>query len=292
MNRPSGTPSSLPDRIRRGFEAFTEAEARVAHALLGDYPTAGLDTVAGLARRAGTSGPTILRFVGRLGFSGFGDFQNAIKAEIQVRLQGPLARYDESGSIAAKGGGDTFRRVADALRHNIDATERDLSRDELARIVDRLADPTRNVLCLGGRFSSMIASYLHHYLRQLRPGVRTIRDGSAAWADYLLDVRKGDVLVVFDFRRYQRDVLRFAEGAAEQQAEIVLITDPWYSPISALADFVLPCPVSVPSAFDSGIGGLAIVELVTAGVVEALGTRSHERMTTLERLRAPFGSGA
>ena len=103
----------------------------------------------------------------------------------------------------------------------------------------------------------MIASYLHHYLRELRSGVRLVRDSNAAWADYLLDVRKGDVVVVFDFRRYQRDVLEFARGAAAQGAEVILVTDIWYSPIAAIADFVVACPVSIPSAFDSGVTGLA-----------------------------------
>lgn len=280
--------ASLPERIRRGFAGYTDAEQRVAHALLGEYPTAGLDTVAGLARRAGTSGPTILRFVARLGFASYASFQDAIKSEIQVRLQGPLSRYDESARRADGEDGDVYRRVADALRHCIDVIERDFPREDLARIVERLSDTERKVFCLGGRFSSMIAAYLHQYLRELRPGVRTIRGGNAAWADYLVDIGEGDVLVVFDFRRYQRDVLHFAKGAAGQGAEIVLVTDIWYSPISAFADVVVPCPVSIPSAFDSGIGGLAVAELVTAGVVERLGTRSRDRMTRLERLRAPF----
>ncbi len=282
-------PASLQDKVRRELADFTDAERRVALALLGEYPMAGLETVARFARRAGTSGPTILRFVARLGFDSYAVFQDALRAEIQMRLQGPLSRYDARPAVDATVGPD--ERVAQTLCQNIAEAARDL-RPDLPRIVARLADPARDILCIGGRFSWMIASYLHHYLRELRPGVRLVRDSSAAWADYLLDVRPGDIVVVFDFRRYQRDVLDFAHGAAAQKAEIILVTDIWYSPIAAFADHVVVCPVEIPSAFDSGLTGLAMVEIITAAVVDALGARSKDRIATLETLRKPFNLGS
>ena len=276
---------SIQDQVRRELAEFTDAESRVARALLGEYPMAGLETVARLARRAETSGPTILRFVARLGFDNYAAFQDAIRSEIQARLQSPLVRYDSIATKSAEA--DTSDRVAQALRQNIEIAAQDLRKD-IGRITALLTDLDRTVLCLGGRFSGMIAAYLHQYMRELRPGVRLVRDGPAAWADYLLDVREGDILVVFDFRRYQRDVLEFARSAAAQKAVIVLVTDIWYSPIAAISDVVVACPVSIPSAFDSGVTGLAMVELMTAGVVEALGSRSKARIATLEALRKPF----
>lgn len=290
-HRPTDEPAkSLQDHVRRGLTDFTEAERRVAHTLLEDYPMVGLETVAKFARRARTSGPTILRFVSRLGFDSYAEFQEALRVEIQARLQGPLSRY--GSRTDAGNGSDLCQRVAHALGRNIETAERDLPRKDFVRAVDLLSDANRNVLCIGGRFSWMVASYFHHYLRELRPGVRMIRDSSATWADYLLDVRAGDVFVVFDFRRYQHDVLELARGAAAQKAEIILITDIWYSPIAAISQVVIPCPVSIPSAFDSGVTGLAMAEILTAGVVEALDEGARNRISTLERLRKSFNLGS
>ena len=56
-----------------------------------DYPMPGSRRSPASPRRAGTSGPTILRFVHRLGFETYADFQDALRTEIQIRLQGPLA---------------------------------------------------------------------------------------------------------------------------------------------------------------------------------------------------------
>ena len=279
----------LQERVRKGLPGFTEAERRVAHALLGEYPVAGLETVAKFAKRAGTSGPTILRFVGRLGFAGYAEFQDALRDEIHIRLQGPLSRYPSF--LQRDDEADPYRQVLAALRQNIEGAAHNTPREDLDRIVELLCDFERNIFFLGGRFSWMLASYFHHYLRELRPGARVVRDNSAAWADYLLDVRPDDVLIVFDFRRYQRDVLEFTRGAAAQGADILLITDVWHSPIAAFATFVIACPVGTPSAFDSGVSGLAMVEAIVAGVVEKLKDSAKDRIAALERLRKSHNLG-
>jgi DNA-binding MurR/RpiR family transcriptional regulator len=283
VNRPD---APLSERVRRDLQNYTAAERRVAQALLSDYPVAGLETVARFALRAGTSGPTILRFVQRLGLNSYTEFQNRLRGEVQERLQGPLARYP---SLRSWGEGRKVQeRVGSALCRNIERAVRSVSPKEYANITELVCDGRRAVFCLGGRFTQMLAAYFHHCLRELRPGVRLVREGSASWADYLLDVQRHDILVVFDFRRYQRDVLEFASGASAQGAVIVLITDIWNSPIAALATHVVACPVEVPTAFDSAVGGLAMAEVIVAGAVERLGERAKRRIETLEVLRRPF----
>lgn len=282
-------PKSLQEAVRRVLPDLTKAESRIAHTLMGDYPMVGLETVAKFAERAHTSGPTIIRFTRRLGFDSYSAFQTALRREIQDRLQSPLSRLEARPSVESAS--DTRERVARALCRNIESAARDLPPEDFARAVVLLADPARNLFLIGGRFSWMIAAYFHRYLRELRPGGRLIRDSSASWADYLVDVRKGDVLVVFDFRRYQRDILEFAKGAIAQQAVVILVTDIWYSPIASVAQIVIPCPVSIPSTFDSGVTGLAMVEMLIAGVGEALGDKTGERISKLEHLRRSINLG-
>jgi DNA-binding MurR/RpiR family transcriptional regulator len=276
----------LSERVRRDLTNYTAAERRVAQSLLGDYPVAGLETVARFAHRAGTSGPTILRFVNRLGLKSYAEFQNRLRGEVHERLQSPLTRYPSRRSWDE--GGAVQERIGSAQCRNIERAVRSVSPKDYAAITGLVCDQRREIFCLGGRFTQMLAAYFCHCLRELRPGVRLVQESSASWADYLLEVRRGDVLVVFDFRRYQRDVLEFASGAAAQGADIVLITDIWNSPIAAQAAHVIGCPVEMPTAFDSAVGGLAMAEVVVAGAVERLGGRARKRIETLETLRRPF----
>jgi DNA-binding MurR/RpiR family transcriptional regulator len=279
-------PQPISERVRRALRDYTEAEQRVARALLGNYPVAGLETVSRFAERAGTSAPTILRFISRLGFASYAAFQNAMRSEVQKQLQGPLARYPAHNGWGE--GSDVPEQVGLAICENIERAFRGLPRRDYAAITRLLCDPRRAVFCLGGRFSQTLATYFHHLLRELRPGAQLVSEGSAGWADHLLDVKRGDLLVVFDFRRYQRDVLEFADGAASQGAVVILVTDLWRSPIAARAVHVIACPVEAPTAFDSAAAGFVMVELLIASVVECLGEGAKRRIETLENLRRPF----
>jgi DNA-binding MurR/RpiR family transcriptional regulator len=99
-------------------------------------------------------------------------------------------------------------------------------------------------------------------------------------------MRKTDVLVVFDYRRYQPDTIESARIAATRGCSVILFTDPWLSPASAFARQVLVTSVETVGPFDSLVGAMAVVEALVAAVLRRLGARAEARMQSLERLRA------
>ena len=99
-------------------------------------------------------------------------------------------------------------------------------------------------------------------------------------------MRKTDVLVVFDYRRYQPDTIDSAKVAASRGCNVVLFTDQWLSPASAFARQVLVTSVETVGPFDSLVGATAVVEAIVAAVLRRLGPRAEARMQNLERLRA------
>ena len=62
---------SIAEEINRNLDSLTRTERQCARVLLANYPFIGLEKVASFAERAEVSGPTILRLVGKLGFSGY-----------------------------------------------------------------------------------------------------------------------------------------------------------------------------------------------------------------------------
>ena len=83
-----------------------------------------------------------------------------------------------------------------------------------------------------------------------------------------LDVREGDVVVIFDVRRYENSTLKLAELAREREAQIILFTDQWMSPISQLANVTFSNQIAAPSAWDSNITTMLMSEIVIAEVQE------------------------
>ncbi|MBB5752778.1 MurR/RpiR family transcriptional regulator [Prosthecomicrobium pneumaticum] len=276
----SGT-ASVADSLRRALDRMTPNERRAAHRLLADYPLAGLDTTARFGEAAGVSAPTVLRMVAKLGFPSYGAFQDALKAELAARAAPPLTK----GLAGAAAGDDLLAAFTAAAAANLAETMANLPRAEFAAAAHLLADPRRPLHLLGGRFTDPLAEYMAAHLRVLRPQVRRMTGQPEAWRDRLLDVGRRDVLLIFDIRRYSRDLLALAERAAERGASIVLMTDQWLSPISKVAKHVLPAHVVVPSVWDSSAALMAVAEALVAAVVAERGEAARDRLAALERLR-------
>ncbi|WP_347108606.1 MurR/RpiR family transcriptional regulator [Paenarthrobacter sp. S56] len=264
---------------------FSPAERRVARAVMAHYPAAGLETVAKLSERAGTSAPSVLRFASRLGFNGFPEFQQALRDELEARNASPLA--------AMGAGADTQRHHTSAVPGRslpaqfVTGIERTLERlpaNELGSAVSLLADTHRNVTVGGGRFTGLLAKYFVQHLMQLRPKVRDLPDAAVPRADAILRLGKRDVLVLMDYRRYESATLDAAQKAAKSGAKIILLTDRWLSPVASLATVVLPASVDSPSPYDSYVPTMAIIETLIAGVLEELGDEAARRMQSFEAL--------
>ena len=276
--------ATIAEHVRASVVALTAQERKAAQVLLTNYPTAGLAPVAEFAERARVSAPTVLRFVAKLGFLGYPDFQRQLREELEAQLASPLAKP------ARKAGPRSPQRpfidpFAEAAVANLQGTFRHLSEDDFSAIVELICDRRRSVHLLGGRFTDALARYLAAHLSLVRPDVRHVPSGIGVWRDRLLDIRRRDVVFVFDIRRYQEDVIAFARDTVARGAEIVLVTDQWISPISRQAKHVLACRVAAPSRWDSSVVLLAVVEALTAAATDRLGEFARKRIEELERLR-------
>lgn len=277
------TGAHIGELVRQRQADFSPSERKLARVLLATYPIAGLESVARFADRAGVSAPTVTRFITKLGFRGYPEFQEQLRQEVQARLSSPLARYHEANAQEA---GTLVGRALEVSRHNLQATLELLSHRDVDEVVDLLSDIRRRVLVLGGRLSGPLARYLAGQLHLLRPGIALVESERTAAAQQLIDMRRGDVLVVFDYRRYQADTIESARLAATQGGNVVLFTDPWLSPASAFARQVVVTSVETVGPFDSLVGATAVLEAVVAAVLAKLGQRAQSRMQSLEQLSA------
>jgi DNA-binding MurR/RpiR family transcriptional regulator len=156
---------------------------------------------------------------------------------------------------------------------------------EFEGVAALLGDAKRPIHCLGGRFTDAIAQYLAAHLRILRPGVHHLDGQPGNWRDGLLDIGRRDVVVFFDIRRYQDDLLVHAKAVRERGGTVVLVTDQWLSPIAQIATHVLPARIAVPSPWDSSAALMAIAEALIAAVTTRDWTKVKTRIGALETLR-------
>jgi DNA-binding MurR/RpiR family transcriptional regulator len=271
---------TIAEDVRDRLDEMSPSERRVARALFAAYPTAGLESLPQLAESANVTGPTVLRFVRKVGYDGYPDFQRDLRREVQERMEGLLSL---SETTAMSVDGESRRRSMDAFTHALQQTLAAPSLGpELNRVVALLADPKRHTWFVGGRFSRLVAEYLCLLLRMFRPGCSMIGEAPTNRATAALDVRRGDVLVLFDYRRYQPDTVAVGRLAADRGAVVVVVTDPWLSPAVEYARHVLISSSDSPSPIDSMLSGFALAEVIGADVLTALGEAGRDRVAGVE----------
>jgi DNA-binding MurR/RpiR family transcriptional regulator len=273
----------IRDILTRKDLILTPSETKIAQVLLDEYPTSGLGTAKSLAKRAGVSDPTVIRLVTKIGFDGFAAFQRRLLEEVEAGLRSPLMMM-EAKRPAAKGRSVAevyMRSVAEAVEAGADTT--------LPRLYDRAVETIMNakgrVLVLGGRFSRFVSGMLAAHLAQFRSNVVSLEALSAETFDMLLDLDERDTLIVFDYRRYQLDVIRFAEQAADRGVSLILFTDPYRSPIASRAKVVIVGPTEVGSPYDSLAPPVAQIEALVAHIVADDSRANRSRAVRLEQIR-------
>ncbi len=277
------TDLSIAETIRQGLGRLTPTERKPALALLANYPVPGLETVAQFAKRAGVSGPTILRLVAKLGFANYPRFQQALRDELELRLQPPLAKVPRRRG--ARLDPDFVNRYGRAIIANIQRSLGEVPRSEFKGALELLSDRRRRLSLVGGRFTASLALQFYQHLRELRPQVHLVSGQTATWVEHLLDFGHKDVLIVFDIRRYQEDVVRFAQEAAALGADIVLFTDHWLSPVAAVARHVFALRTTMPSSWESFAALSALTEIMVARLQELSWSEAKRRMERLEKFR-------
>src|SRR6516164_5371252 len=74
------------ERSMTHADRLTATERKIAEVLAGEPQTIAFGTVAQVAQRAGTSGPSVVRLAGKLGYDGFAGLQADVQSELARQL--------------------------------------------------------------------------------------------------------------------------------------------------------------------------------------------------------------
>ncbi|MBD3680000.1 MAG: MurR/RpiR family transcriptional regulator [Rhodobacteraceae bacterium] len=275
-------PIPVKDLIHGNATDLTPAERQLAGVLLRDYPMVGLQSITKLAEAAGVSTPTVIRLARKLGFDGFPELQSALRDEAAAQIKQPSG--DSAVAQENENLPQGLRNFAKVAFSNLQDTLERLDGRVFDAIAGYLADGSNQIALLGGRITRSNADYFFNHLQIIRPGVTLLSRSSNVWPQYLLDMGSETVLVIFDIRRYEPDLLRFAELAKKRGARILLFTDQWGSPISKFSDEVVNAAVDVPSSWDSTLGINLVVEALIAEVQSRRMNEAQDRIDELESM--------
>jgi DNA-binding MurR/RpiR family transcriptional regulator len=264
------------DLISDAANRFTPSERRVAEAVMQDPKIVAFGTVAQLAERSGSSGPTVLRFAAKLGFDGFVELQASVQEEIADQLRPATQRIRERPPT------DVLGRTLAADLENVRTTLGEVEPDDFRNAVEILSDRRRRVFVISSEGSGAAGRSLAGQLDLLRDGVFEIGGTPVKVSRDLVRIEPADVVVVFDLRRYERWVLEATARAADTGATLIALTDGRLSPLAERAELTFVVAARGVGPFDSAVGAISLVHALVAAVASRLRRSATTRLDAVE----------
>ncbi|MDD2547785.1 MAG: diaminopropionate ammonia-lyase [Burkholderiaceae bacterium] len=280
MTEPLLLPSDPESRIRHAYGRLSEAERKLADLVLGRGRALLGYSATELAGLAGTSKSTAARFFRSLGYAGYGDFRQAVRAA-QVPPS-PLERMEPPRR--KEGLGEQFKAHLrdDALR--LQEWAETLPDAQMEAALERLSR-ARKVWVVGYRHSHVTAFYAQALLSQVRGDVLTLNDAAGREADLLASASDKDVVLAVDFRRRSLRLPRTLAAARSAGAQVLVLTDAPFSALALQAQVVLRCAASHPQGlFDSYVCAMSVVNFLAAALAQRQRHSTHQRLERIERL--------
>jgi DNA-binding MurR/RpiR family transcriptional regulator len=267
-------------------DGLAPAERLVVQTILDEPARVAFGTVAELAARSGTSGPTVLRVARKLGFDGYRSLQAAAQAELTGGLEPAASRIRRT----AAGHDDPLGRAAVAEVGNVEATLRAVEPAAFATAVRLLADRKRRVLVVAGDAEAGIAATAAAQLAQLRDGVEVLAGAPPAVAARVALAGVADLVLAVDVRRYDAWLVDAVDGLRVAGASVVAVTDGPLSPLAAGAAAWFAVTAEGAGPFDSHVGTLALLHALVAGVADRLRGSAVDRLDRIEAAWSTSGA--
>jgi DNA-binding MurR/RpiR family transcriptional regulator len=191
-----------------------------------------------LAGTCNVSEATVVRFVSQLGYTGYGEFLQALRDYVDTDLT-LLDRADLSDVKGPRA--DRLKRVVFEEMDNIKQFLETVDMEVLNRMVGHLKDAP-HVYVIGSRLSYTFAYYLGWSLTKVRRNVQILKGSDTTSIDWLTIAPPGSLVVIIATSRYPNELIKIGKVVRRHGQTLVTITDSTLCPLNHFAHLALVAP--------------------------------------------------
>jgi len=265
---------------------LSKSQRKIAGYILSNYDKAAFMTAIRLARIAGVSESTVVRFAVELGYNGYPEMRRALQDAIRGKLTS-VQRIRVAKDIM--GSRDILSHVLSSDIEQIRQTLEETDSADFTRAVDAIIS-AKSVYLLGLRSSSFLARFMGFYFNLLSVDSKVISDNPDSEVfEQILRLSKTDVLIAVSFPRYSRLTIKAMQYARDVGAGIIAITDGMTSPLAEIADITLCARSDMISFLDTLVAPLSLVNALIVAVSEKAPGDLYDNFERLESIWDEYG---
>ena len=224
---------SLEERVGSALETLSPKHKHMARFVLGNRYFMSFVSASQAGKKNGTSAATVVRFAQALGYEGYSELQEALRAELPSYITA-VTRMQKR-MHAEKPPASTPQEVFYTDIKNIEQTASSLPEENLNAALDAI-QKARRILVIGAGLSTAPAIFLSHSLKVMGFDVLGVQGEGLQAAVDLARLRSDDLMIAIDLWRYVRMTVNAASQAKEAGTPIIVITDSIVSPLTQMAD--------------------------------------------------------
>jgi DNA-binding MurR/RpiR family transcriptional regulator len=268
-------------RVREALPTLHPAERKLG-ALLCDFPgDLASYTASELAALAGVSGPTVSRFVRRLGYDSYEAARRHARRESETGSRLYLASH------SAPSGALSLTAHCGQGVENVQRTFDGITADEIIEIA-QAALKARKVWVVGFRIGHAFATYLHWQLTQVIEDIIAIPAAGQTIGEHLVSIEERDLVIVFGLRRRLAQIRSIVAEIGRRRAKLLYITDESASTRDE-ATWHIRCQTKAPGLLFNHVAVMAACHLIADQTIEQAGQAGRTRLRRIETLNESLG---
>lgn len=261
---------------------LTKTQKMIAKYILDHSADACFMTSTEIALKLGVSESSVIRFSRSLGYSGFMDFQKALRKDYQDKVLSISSSITVPSQRIAKRA--KLNDNAEYLKRHLKNSAKNLESifvNNTIQTFEEAADTiigSKHKYIVCSRGNSCLGAYFLLYLKHMVPNVEMTNATPISPIDHICNISKDDCLIIFSFPRYSSMDKLTAKMAQEAGAKIIVITDKPSALLSEYASVLLTAPVNSNNFFNSMVAPQFVAEAL-------LDTISHKVRGIEKRLK-------
>lgn len=261
---------------------LTKTQKMIAKYILDHSADACFMTSTEIALKLGVSESSVIRFSRSLGYSGFMDFQKALRKDYQDKVLSISSSITVPSQRIAKRA--KLNDNAEYLKRHLKNSAKNLESifvNNTIQTFEEAADTiigSKHKYIVCSRGNSCLGDYFLLYLKHMVPNVEMTNATPISPIDHICNISKDDCLIIFSFPRYSSMDKLTAKMAQETGAKIIVITDKPSALLSEYASVLLTAPVNSNNFFNSMVAPQFVAEAL-------LDTISHKVRGIEKRLK-------
>jgi len=255
--------------INREFLNLTPKNRKLGGYIISDPVKVTSMSTRKLAAACSISEATVVRFVQKLGFKGYHEFQKALINEIQYKMPPPA---NDNGHHLNENTLQNmrFREFVNTDIKKIMKFVENLNFDSLSQLIEHLQEST-NIYIIGSYDSWAHACQLGGFLKEIRSGVHIINGSNSNAIETFVGSENNRIAVMISQKPYPTELVKLARYIKELKIKLVIIGDMLPCPMVCFSDISL-----MDSSFNLSAPGLSILFRF---IIDELGIRDNESVS-------------